>query len=220
MRDVITIDGPSGSGKSTVSRALAERLGYLYLDTGAMYRAVALAARRKRIPLDRGKALGELCVTMDLRFRKADDAMRVFLDDEDVTGAIRSPEMDMLASTVSAVPEVRAAMTALQRRVAKGARVVAEGRDMGSVVFPNASFKFFLTATPEIRAERRYKERIGRGEKVTRSDVYREMMDRDRQDRTRPLAPLRPATDARVIDSTGTSADQVVEEIWAILVNE
>jgi cytidylate kinase len=220
MQDIVTIDGPAGAGKSTISKALAKRLGYVYLDTGAMYRAVALAAKRQEIAVDDGEALAGLCGSLDLRFQREDEDLLIFLDNEDVTSAIRSPDMDMRSSTVSAVPEVRAAMTVLQRRMAKGARVVAEGRDMGTVVFPDAAFKFFLTASPEVRAERRYRERAERGETVLRSEVNREMRDRDRRDRTRALAPLQPAPDAHVIDSTDLPPAAVLEEVWSRLKNK
>ncbi|MBW1788132.1 MAG: (d)CMP kinase [Deltaproteobacteria bacterium] len=213
MKNVIAIDGPSGSGKSTVGKALARRLGGVYLDTGAMYRAVALAAKRNGISMDDGNALGELCRSLDLSLQADNDVPRVFLGEEDISQAIRSPEMDMLSSAVSAVREVRVAMTILQRKLAKGALVVAEGRDMGTVVFPGSVNKFFLTASPEIRAERRYRERLGKGEAVSPADVQSEMRKRDRQDSTRALAPLKAARDALIIDSSELTPVRVVEEI-------
>ena len=213
VRGVITVDGPAGSGKSTISRLLAERLGFVYLDTGAMYRAVALAAGRKGIPLDDGERLEALCKEIDLSIDIIGGRPRFFLDGEDVSRAIRTPEMDMAASRVSAVPEVRKAMTRLQRRIAAGMNVVAEGRDMGTVVFPRAARKFFLTASPEVRADRRYRERLARGERVTRESVAAELEARDRQDRTRSVAPLRPAGDAVIIDSSRLSPEGVVAEI-------
>lgn len=215
MVRVITIDGPAGSGKSTLGRALAKRLGFLYLDTGAMYRGAALAAARAGIGPDDAKALGRLCRALDLRFDPAAGCPRMLLGEEDISVAIRTPEMDMLSSRLSAVPEVRAAMTELQRNMAKGICVVAEGRDMGTIVFPDADFKFFLTASPAVRAERRYVERLRRGETVTREGVERELAERDHQDRTRALAPLKPADDAKLIDSTGLSLEQVFEGMLA-----
>ena len=213
MDNIITIDGPGGSGKSTVSRILAGKINFLYLDTGATYRAVALTAKRDGIDFGDGPGLCGLCKMLDLRFDTSEDPPRLLLDNQDISLAIRGPEMDMLSSEVSAVKEVREAMVSLQRKIAKGAKLVAEGRDMGTVVFPEARCKFFLTASPEIRAERRYRERVERGESVSRSVVGEELKKRDRQDETRSISPLRPASDAIVIDSTGLGPWEVVEEI-------
>ena len=213
MQNVITIDGPAGSGKSTISRLLAKKIGYLYLDTGAMYRAVALAAKREKIHLNDGKALEELCNSLDLRFITDQAPPRLFLNGEDISAAIRSPEMDMASSEVSAVSEVRKAMTGLQRKMAKGMTLVAEGRDMGTVVFPDAKHKFYLTASLEIRTERRYKERLGRGETVHMAFVESELKKRDHQDKTRPIAPLRPAEDAKIIDTTEMTPERVIGTI-------
>lgn len=210
---IVTIDGPAGSGKSTVSRRVADALGFSYLDTGAMYRAVALAAKWKEIRIDDGAALGALCRELDLRFVPGGDMNRVFLGEEDVGLKIRTPEMDMLSSSVSAVPEVRKAMTELQRRMGREGRVVAEGRDMGTVVFPGAPYKFFLTAAKETRAGRRYRERIERGENVVMARVEEDLENRDRQDGSRALAPLKPAEDAVVIDTTHLTEEQVVSRI-------
>jgi cytidylate kinase len=213
MQNVITIDGPAGSGKSTISRLLAKKIGYIYLDTGAMYRAVALAAKREKIHLNDGKALGELCNSLELRFITDQAPPRLFLNGEDISAAIRSPEMDMTSSKVSAVSEVRKAMTGLQRKMAKGMTLVAEGRDMGTVVFPDAKHKFYLTASLKIRTERRYKERLGRGEIVHRAVVESQLKKRDDQDETRPIAPLRPAEDAEIIDTTEMTPEQVIGTI-------
>jgi cytidylate kinase len=213
MDHVITIDGPAGSGKSTISRLLAKRLNRLYLDTGAMYRAVALAAKRKGIDTADTQKLGELCRSLDIRFKADEDPPRLFMSGEDISMAIRSPEMDLLASTVSSVKAVREAMVALQRKMSEGAALVAEGRDMGTVVFVDAEHKFFLTASPEIRAERRYEERRARGEAVSLHTVKREMTERDGQDQERSISPLTPAKDAIIIDSTDLTPEQVVQEI-------
>ena len=213
MQNVITIDGPAGSGKSTISRLLAKKIGYLYLDTGAMYRAVALAAKREKIHLNDGKALEELCNSLDLHFITDQVPPRLFLNGEDISAAIRSPEMDMASSEVSAVSEVRKAMTGLQRKMAKGMTLVAEGRDMGTVVFPEAKHKFYLTASLEIRTERRHKERLERGETVHRAFVESQLKKRDHQDETRPIAPLRPADDAKIIDTTEMTPEQVIGTI-------
>ncbi len=213
IHNVITIDGPAGSGKSTIARLLAKKINYLYLDTGAMYRAVALAASRKRINFKDGKKLGELCKSIDLNFETDKDPPKLLLDKEDISLAIRSPRMDMLSSMVSSVKEVREAMVDLQRKIAKGVQIVAEGRDMGTVAFPEAKNKFYLIASPNIRTERRYKERLGRGESVSKKVVDEEMRKRDCQDKTRSIAPLKPAKEAKMIDSTTLTPEEVVEEI-------
>ncbi len=211
MNQIVTIDGPAGSGKSTVSRMLAKKLNYSYLDTGAMYRAVALVAKRNGVDFHDGKGLGNLCRSLNLRFDSHEDPPRLLLGKEDITELIRSPELDMLSSKVSAVLEVREAMVGLQRKMAKGVRVVAEGRDMGTVVFPEAANKFYLTASTEVRAGRRYKERLGRDETVQKEVVEEDLKKRDRQDQTRTLSPLRPAADAVIIDSTALAVEEVVE---------
>jgi len=213
MGKIITIDGPAGSGKSTVSRIVAKRLNFLYLDTGAMYRAVALQARRIGIDLRDGKELWRLCETLDLNFKSEGDHTRLYMGEEGISLAIRTPEMDMLSSRISAIGEVRTAMTELQRKIGKGGRLVAEGRDMGTVVFPDADHKFFITASPEVRAERRYRERVHRGESVSKTEVELDLRKRDNQDKTRSIAPLVPAKNAKVIDTTRLNPEQVVEEI-------
>ena len=213
MQNVITIDGPAGSGKSTISRLLAKKIGYLYLDTGAMYRAVALAAKRKKIDLTDGKALEGLCNSLDLYFKTDQAPPRLFLNGEDISASIRSPEMDMAASEVSAFGEVRKSMTGLQRKMAKGMALVAEGRDMGTVVFPDATHKFYLTASLEIRTDRRHKERLERGETVSRALVESQLKKRDHQDKTRPIAPLKAADDAKTIDTTEMTPEQVLGTI-------
>jgi len=211
LAKIIAIDGPAGSGKSTVSRLLAARLGYLYLDTGAMYRAVALQAKRKNIDLKDTEKISRLCLDLDLHFRALDGATRLFLGAEDISAAIRSPDMDMLSSVISTIKEVREAMTLLQRKMAEQRGVVAEGRDMGTVVFPDAECKFFIDADPEVRAGRRYRERLARGEKVSGQEVEKELRKRDDQDMTRALAPLVPAKDAILLDTTNLTVEEVVE---------
>ncbi len=213
MRGMVTVDGPAGSGKSSVSRSVARRLGYVYLDTGAMYRAVALAAKRVGADLGNGPGLDDLCRGLDLSFVSEGNGTRLLMGQEDISRAIRTPEMDLLSSAVSALPEVRRSMTELQRRMGAAGGMVAEGRDMGTVVFPEARHKFFLTASPEVRAERRYRERLDRGEEVSLSRVAEELERRDRQDESRAIAPLRAAEDARVIDTTGLTLEQVISSI-------
>ena len=213
MNNIITIDGPAGSGKSTVSRMISETLQFFYLDTGAMYRAVALQAKREGVDHADNKKLERICENIDLNFRMGGDCNKLSLGGEDVTSAIRSPEMDMLSSKISAVKEVRDAMKALQRKMGRKGRMVAEGRDMGTVVFPDADYKFFITASQEIRAKRRFKERRDRGEKVSMAEVAEELKKRDNQDTNREIAPLRPAKDAEVIDTTALNQNEVAELI-------
>jgi cytidylate kinase len=213
VAEVITIDGPAGSGKSTVSRLLARRLKVLYLDTGAMYRAVALQAKRKGVDLKDREKVSIFCRDLDLHFKTLDGTTRLFVGAEDISAAIRSPEMDMLSSAVSAIKEVREAMTLLQRKMAEQGGVVAEGRDMGTVVFPDADYKFFVNADPGVRAGRRYRERLERGESVSRGEVEKELKKRDDQDMTRALAPLVPAQDAIIIDTTHLTVEEVVEKM-------
>jgi cytidylate kinase len=178
-----------------------------------MYRAVALKAYRDGIDFDDGKALYKMCMNMDISFKTKGDSSLIHIEDEDVSTDIRKPEMDMMSSNISAVKEVREAMTELQRRIGEEGDLVAEGRDMGTVVFPEARYKFYITASSEVRAERRYAERIGRNESVSREKVMTELRKRDEQDSSRTLAPLRPAEDATVIDTTHSGIEQVIEEI-------
>jgi len=213
MSQMVTIDGPAGAGKSTVSRMLARKIGFAYLDTGAMYRAIALIAQRKGMDLHDGEELGKLCRDLDLWFDRGEDPPKLMLGKEDISALIRSPELDMLSSAVSAVREVRAAMSNFQRSMAKEGGFVAEGRDMGTVVFPGAQWKFYLTASHDARAERRYRERLARGETVTKEMVAEDLKRRDDQDRMRVLSPLRPAEDAIIIDSTMLAAGEVLEEM-------
>jgi len=212
-RYIIAIDGPAGSGKSTVSRLIAKRLGILYLDTGAMYRAAALQAKKKGIDFSDGEGLFKMCVELDLHFVPDRNNQMILIGDEDVTSAIRSPEMDMLSSSISAVKEVRDAMTTMQRKIGMAGSLVAEGRDMGTVVFPDAEYKFFITASVSERARRRHLERITRGESISIEKVEEELRKRDEQDSGRAIAPLRPADDAEIIDTTGIEIDQVIEAI-------
>ena len=188
-------------------------MGFIYLDTGAMYRAVALAAKQKGVDFNNGTGLGKVCETLDLWFDRGEEPPRLMLGQEDISSQIRSPEMDMLSSAVSAVREVRDAMASLQRKMAEGADLVAEGRDMGTVVFPGARWKFYLTASAETRALRRYRERQARGESVTEARVAEDLEKRDRKDQFRALSPLKPAGDATIIDSTLSTVEEVVQEM-------
>ena len=212
---VITIDGPAGAGKTTVSRTLADRLGYRYIDTGALYRGVAYEAKKKGLAADDDPGLDNLCQNIDLRFVRTEDGVRLFSGNADISDAIRTPEMSMLASAVSARPVVREALLALQRRLGAEKAAVFEGRDMGTVVFPAADVKFFLTADLKTRAARRHRELAEKQSPQKFDDVYTDMKQRDDNDASRPLAPLKPAADAIMVDSTDQSVESVIEEMMA-----
>lgn len=211
---LITIDGPAGAGKTTVSRLLAGRLGYRYIDTGALYRGVAVAASRRTIDPQDDAALGRLLEGIDLNFQPHESGQRLTVGGEDITEDIRTPEISMLASTVSARPVVRAYLLKIQRELGRQKGAVFEGRDMGTVVFPEAEVKFFLSASEATRALRRFAE-IQTKTGTSLEEVERDMRRRDEQDSTRALAPLTPAADAIRIDSTGLSIERVVEQMLA-----
>jgi cytidylate kinase len=214
---VVAIDGPAGAGKSTVARALATRLGYTFLDTGALYRTVALVAQSKQIPWDDGVRLGALAKTLEIIFVPDAQRTRILADARDVTDEIREAEISEGASRVSASPEVRAGLLDMQRRVAAQANVVAEGRDIGTVVFPSAQAKFFLTANLETRAERRTLELQAAGRPAVLAEVLGEMRARDARDSGRAVAPLRRAEDAVEIDSSRATPDEVIERMMAVV---
>lgn len=208
---LITIDGPAGAGKTTVSRKLAEALGYRYIDTGALYRGIALAAFDKDIKVDDDQALEALCQEIRLDFKKHDTESHLMLNEQDVSQRIRSPQISMLASAISARPVVRRFLLKIQRNLGADKQAVFEGRDMGTIVFPNADIKFFLDADPSIRARRRYEElKTAKADFPTLSSVTADMATRDKNDANRQVAPLKPALDAIRIDSTPMDVDQVV----------
>ena len=213
MKITIAIDGPGAAGKSTVAKAIAEKLNYALVDTGAIYRAVALFARRRGIAWDDDMGLAGLIPQLDISFRFENGKNHMIVNDEDVSDAIRTPEMSMGASAVSARPVVRVGLLALQRQLAGQGSAVLEGRDIGTVVFPQAQVKFYLDATIEERARRRQMELQQKGEALGFDQVLTELKQRDDQDQRRAMAPLKPADDAVSLDSTQLSIDDVIAKI-------
>ena len=209
MIPIITIDGPSGAGKGTIGQLLAERLGWHFLDSGALYRVLAAAARRRGITHDQIPELVALAENLDLRF----DQGGVWLEGRDVSDEIRTEECGNAASKVAAVPEVRRALLGWQRAYAREPGLIADGRDMGSVVFPQAQVKIFLTASAEERARRRYNQLKGKGIDVSLANLTSEIEERDRRDRTRSVAPLKAPAAALELDSTAYSIDEVLEKV-------
>ncbi len=214
---VIAIDGPSGAGKSTLTRLLAQRLGYLHIDTGAMYRTLALAVSRSGISVDDEAAVAALCQGVVIEFLRDDDGYRVISDGEDVSLAIRTPEISMLTSRISAQGAVREILLKLQRELGKGGGVILEGRDIGTVVFPHARVKFFLSASARERGERRYLELREKGAQATLEETLAAVARRDEQDAARELAPLKKASDAVEIDSTGVSIESVLSRMEQVV---
>jgi len=207
---LITIDGPAGAGKTTVSRALADRLGYRYIDTGALYRGIALAVKNRGVDPQNDDDLKLLCSDIDLNFVRQKDGLDLFLNGENISDRIRTPEITMMASAVSARPVVRKFLLKLQKDLGREKAAVFEGRDMGTVVFPEADLKFFLDASTSTRARRRYDEQKSKNSQSL-DEVHRDIQQRDRNDSTRDVAPLKPAADAIVIDSTEMKVDEVVD---------
>ncbi|MBN9120834.1 MAG: (d)CMP kinase [Planctomycetes bacterium] len=206
---IVTIDGPSGVGKSTVTKELAARLGFEYLDTGAMYRAVALAMIRRGVALDDHAAVEAALAGLHVEMPPG----RVLLSGEDVSGAIRTPEVSQGASKVAVIAGVRRFLAAEQRGTAAGRDIVCEGRDQGSFVFPDAACKFFLIADPRVRAERRAAELAAKGQSVSVEEVLAHQDERDARDADRDIAPMRPAPDAVIVDTTHLTTEQVIERI-------
>lgn len=218
MSIAIAIDGPAGAGKSTISKAAAKQLGFIYIDTGALYRTVGLAAMRKGVKPVAGEELDNLLnsITVELTFNNKGEQV-VLLDKEDVSGLIRTPEVSMMASDISAVPVVRAYLLDLQRNMAKTNNVIMDGRDIGTVVLPDAECKIFLTATPEARATRRYKELVEKGMDVNYEDVLQDVITRDYNDSHRDIAPLKQADDAVLADTTELDLQGSIDLIISII---
>jgi len=209
----VTIDGPAGAGKSTVARQLAARLGYLYLDTGALYRAVAWKVRSAGVSPEDGKTVATLLPAMQVSMDQRSDGVHVAVDGRDVTDELRTPEISVLASQVSAIPAVREWLLPVQRRVGEAGGVVAEGRDLGTRVFPSAEAKFFLDADVSTRAGRRQRDLTGAGRPAQLERTKQEIETRDERDRSRAIAPLVPAADAEVIDSSSLTVEQVLDRM-------
>ena len=214
---IVAIDGPAGAGKSSVSKLLARRMGFALVDTGAIYRCVALMATREGIPFDDDTSLGELMGRVRIHFQVVGEENHVFLGGQDVSGDIRTPEISMAASQVSGRPVVRAGLLQLQRRLAleAGKGAILEGRDIGTVVFPDADAKFFLEASPEVRARRRFEELFQKGVESSLEDVLADQMKRDRDDSARAVAPLKAAEDALRVDSSRSPLSEVVHSLEA-----
>jgi cytidylate kinase len=216
---IVAIDGPAGAGKSTVARCLARHFGLLNLETGAMYRAFALKALRAGLALDKSSGLEQLAVETSIRLEPGEDENRVLLDGEEVAGLIRNPTVTEAASRVSVFPKIRAWMVGLQQQLGAEGGVVMEGRDIGTVVFPQAEVKIFLDAAPEVRGQRRYDQLGGQGSAAAppREEIIRDLRARDERDRNRADSPLKPAADAVLLDSTNLTLDQVVAEAVRIV---
>ncbi|MBQ0134586.1 MAG: (d)CMP kinase [Clostridiales bacterium] len=213
----VAIDGPSGAGKSTLARRCAERFGFLYVDTGAIYRTVGLAALRAGIAPDEPEQVLPLLTGLELDLRHSEDGQHMFLGNEDVNGLIRTPEVSAFASKVSAIAAVRAFLMDMQRSLAERNSVIMDGRDIGTVVLPQADIKVFLTASPEARAQRRLKELQAKGAVISLEEVLRDMKERDERDSQRAAAPLKAAEDAVLLDTTELSLEQSIEALSALI---
>lgn len=218
MSTAIAIDGPAGAGKSTIARYAAKQLGFIYVDTGALYRAIGLAAQRRGYAADDKASIVPMLdeISVELAFNEAHEQI-VLLDKEDVSGLIRTPEISMMASAVSAIPEVRAFLLDLQRDMARRNNVIMDGRDIGTVVLPDAQIKIFLSASPECRARRRYDELIEKGMDVKYEDILNDVIARDYADSHRDIAPLKPADDAVMVDTSDETLETSVNKLVGIM---
>ena len=216
-RLIVAIDGPAGVGKSTAAKSLAARLGYLYLDTGALYRATAWAVIASGLDPADGVAVAALLPSLSIEMPLHHGTATVLVNGRDVTGELRTPSVSAAASVVSAIPAVRAWLLPIQRQIGAGGAVVAEGRDMGTKVFPAADVKFFLEADPNVRAQRRHRELVIAGHSGTPEETNADLAIRDARDRSRAISPLAPAEDARRIDTSNLSATEVVDQMMAVI---
>ncbi len=216
----IAIDGPSGAGKSTIAKAISKKLGFIYVDTGALYRSIGLYVLNSGKDTANREEVTKLLPEIDVKIRYVDGTQHVYLNDEDVSDAIRKPPVSMAASNVSAHPEVRAFLLDLQRKFAEENNVIMDGRDIGTVVLPNADIKIFLTATAEERANRRYKELIEKGEDVGYDKILEEIKQRDYNDSHRAVAPLKQADDATLADTTDCNLEEAIEKLLSIIENK
>lgn len=217
MPMTIAMDGPVGAGKSTIADVVAQRLGILHLDTGAMYRAVGLSALRRGVKMEDEAALEKLCGEISLSVAYREEGMHIFVDGEDVTGLIRTEEVSMAASAVSKIAGVRRAMVAMQQKLAAQTPMLLDGRDIGTRVLPNAPVKIYLTADPRERARRRWEQLKEKGTEMPYEQVLEDLERRDHQDMNRAVDPLRPAEDAVVVDTTGLTFEESVEKILAVI---
>lgn len=218
MAIAVALDGPAGAGKSSIAKKAAKALDYIYIDTGALYRTIGLAAMRRNVEPVPSQEVEKLLleIKVDLTFNEKGEQI-VLLDKEDVSGLIRTPEASMMASKISAIPSVRAYLLDLQRNMAKTNNVIMDGRDIGTVVLPDAQVKIFLTASPEVRAQRRYKELVEKGMDVNYDDILNDVIERDYNDTHRETAPLKPADGCIIVDTTDIDFDQSVEKIISVI---
>lgn len=216
--NVIAVDGPAGSGKSTVAKILAEKLSFLYIDTGAMYRALTFKALKEKIDLNNKKAIIDLSNNTRIELKRADNSLKVYLDSEDVTSQIRTQEVTRNVKPIASIEEVRHNMVKLQRALGMSRNgSVLEGRDIGTVVFPDAKYKFYLDATVEVRAERRFKELKEKGIATSLQEVKNDVVVRDKSDMIRKVGPLKKADDAVLVDTTGLTIDEVVNKLLELV---
>ena len=212
----VAIDGPAGAGKSTIAKKVAAKLGYIYVDTGAMYRAMALYLLRKKVDCEDTSGIEKSCSGADISIRFINGSQHVFLNGEDVSGLIRTDEVSQMASISSTVPKLREKLVSLQQKMAHETSVVMDGRDIGTVVLPNADVKVYLTASSAVRAKRRYEEQIAKGEECNLEEIEKDIIERDHRDMTREISPLRQAEDAILLDSSDMTIEEVADAVIAL----